>query len=54
MGRFLFSNFHFQMGVTVMGFAEDSGLNHLPYTYSHIKDIRFKIPNVDLLVLDLE
>ena len=27
MGCFPFANFHFQMGVTVMGFAEDFGLN---------------------------
>ena len=27
MGRTLFSNFHFQMGVTVMGFAKDFGLD---------------------------
>ena len=26
MGCSLFSNYHFQMGVTVMGFAEDFGL----------------------------
>ena len=29
MGCSLFSNYHFQMGVTVMGFAEDFGLNLL-------------------------
>ena len=27
MGCFPFANFHFQMGVIVMGFAEDSGPN---------------------------
>ena len=28
MGYSLFSNDHFQMGVTVMGFAEDFGQDH--------------------------
>ena len=35
MGCIPFANFHFQMGVTVMGFAEDSG----PYLWSIVTQI---------------
>ena len=31
MGCFPFTNYHFQTGVTVMGFAEDFGLSLMPW-----------------------
>ena len=36
MGCFPFANFHFQMGVTVMGFAEDSA-------HSDLKPLNWRI-----------
>ena len=37
MGCIPFANFHFQMGVTVMGFAEDSGLRVIQEQESDLK-----------------
>ena len=40
MGCSLFSNYHFQMGVTVMEFAEDFGHSDLKY---QVKNVSFEL-----------